>query len=122
MRCEHSAHTRARLPKQNPPRSKLPDHFSPIFLFFLRFFGLKLTLSPMIPLHRRHSPVSPIIPVHTQKQGGGGVCFRYPFSNVPKKCRRADIPVPARKPHNLECGGLPPLLRGEHLRENVSLC
>jgi len=29
-------------------------------------------LSPTIPVHRRHSPVSPIIPVHTQKQGGGG--------------------------------------------------
>jgi hypothetical protein len=36
-------------------------------------------LSPIIPAHRRHSPVSPIIPVHTQKQGGGGAsctnCF-----------------------------------------------
>jgi len=29
-------------------------------------------LSPIIPVHRRHSPVSPIIPAHTQKHGGGG--------------------------------------------------
>jgi hypothetical protein len=35
-------------------------------------------LSPTIPVHRRHSPVSPIIPVHTQKQRD------YPFDK-PKK-------------------------------------
>jgi len=29
-------------------------------------------LSPIIPLHRRHSPVTPLFPLHTQKQGGGG--------------------------------------------------
>src|SRR5271157_605726 len=29
-------------------------------------------LSPTIPVHPRNAPVSPIIPVHTQKQGGGG--------------------------------------------------
>ena len=35
--------------------------------------SLLRVLSPIIPLHRRHSPVSPIIPVHTQNIGGGGV-------------------------------------------------
>jgi hypothetical protein len=30
-------------------------------------------LSPTIPVHPRNAPVSPIIPVHTQKQGGGGI-------------------------------------------------
>ena len=44
-------------------------------------------LSPTIPAHRSHSPVSPIIPALMQKQGGGG-CYRN--SNVPKICRRAD--------------------------------
>jgi len=29
-------------------------------------------LSPTIPVHPRNAPVSPIIPVHTQKQGVGG--------------------------------------------------
>src|SRR5208337_1203029 len=29
-------------------------------------------LSPIIPVHPRHVPVSPIIPAHTQKHGGGG--------------------------------------------------
>ncbi len=33
-------------------------------------------LSPTIPVHPRNSPVSPIIPVHTQKQGGGA-CGSY---------------------------------------------
>ena|SRR5208283_935749 len=35
--------------------------------------SLLRTLSPTIPAHRRHSPVSPIIPALTQKQGGGGL-------------------------------------------------
>src|SRR5208337_811500 len=29
-------------------------------------------LSPIIPVHPRNAPVSPIIPAHTQKQGGRG--------------------------------------------------
>jgi len=32
---------------------------------------LKTPLSLIIPVYPRNSPVSPIIPVHTQKQGGG---------------------------------------------------
>src|SRR5208337_2201088 len=47
-------------------------------------------LSPIIPVHPRNAPVSPIIPAHTQKQGGGG---GYPNGNVSKICRRADILV-----------------------------
>jgi len=35
--------------------------------------ALKKPLSPIIPVHTRHSPVSPIIPVHAQKHGGGGL-------------------------------------------------
>src|SRR5208283_4206497 len=30
-------------------------------------------LSPTIPVHPRNAPVSPIIPVHTQKRGGGDI-------------------------------------------------
>ncbi len=44
-------------------------------------------LSPAIPVHPRNATVSPIIPVHTQKQGVGGA---YHNGNVPKICRRAD--------------------------------
>jgi len=33
-------------------------------------------LSPTIPVHPRNAPVSPIIPVHTQKQGGWGYIIR----------------------------------------------
>ena len=32
-------------------------------------------LSPTVPVHPRNAPVSPIIPVHTQKQGGVGGVF-----------------------------------------------
>src|SRR5208337_3683568 len=45
-------------------------------------------LSPTIPVHPRNAPVTPIIPVHTQKQGGGA----YPsydqshhFGNAPAR-------------------------------------
>jgi hypothetical protein len=51
--------------------------------FIVRRFLLpaKILLSPMIPLDTRHSGVSLMFPLHTQKQGG-----------VPlEKCRRADI-------------------------------
>jgi len=64
-------------------------------------------LSPTIPVHRRHSPVSPIISVHTQKHGGGGVppakcvlpqtlcflplCYLYGQLYDLLYCRRADI-------------------------------
>src|SRR5208337_2771870 len=43
------------------------------------------TLSPTIPVHPRTAPVSPIIPVHTQKQGGGGyICSLFVLpSSVP---------------------------------------
>jgi hypothetical protein len=34
-------------------------------------------LTPIIPVHPRNSPVSSIIPVHTQKQGGGGCFFTF---------------------------------------------
>jgi hypothetical protein len=34
---------------------------------------LKISLSPIIPVHPGLSPVTPIIPVHTQKQGGWGM-------------------------------------------------
>ena len=36
-------------------------------------------LSPTIPVHPRNAPVSPIIPVHTQKQGGGGCLLQILF-------------------------------------------
>ncbi len=36
--------------------------------------GCLSPLSLIIPVHPRNSPVTPIIPVHTQKQGGGA-CF-----------------------------------------------
>ena len=39
----------------------------------LRRVHMRPSLSLIIPAHPRHSPVSPIIPAHTQKQGGGGV-------------------------------------------------
>jgi len=39
---------------------------------FFATSSLLRTLSPTIPAHRRHSPVSLIIPALTQKQGGGG--------------------------------------------------
>jgi hypothetical protein len=42
---------------------------SPLFALSLLF----RVLSPSIPVHPRNAPVSPIIPVLTQKQGGGGV-------------------------------------------------
>ncbi len=44
--------------------SERPTHsvFGPSSLFRM--------LSPTIPVHPRNAPVSPIIPVHTQKQGG----------------------------------------------------
>jgi hypothetical protein len=50
-------------------------------------------LSPLFPLHRRHSRVSPIISTHTQNIGGGG---GYLSGNVLKICRRADILPSAR--------------------------
>jgi len=34
-------------------------------------------LSPTIPVHPRNAPVSPIIPVHTQKQGGGALLLNF---------------------------------------------
>jgi len=51
---------------------QLPDHFRLFFLLFLRFFDLQPRLTPIIPVDPRNAPVSPIIPVHTQKQGGTG--------------------------------------------------
>jgi len=36
-------------------------------------------LSPTIPVHPRNAPVSPIIPIHTQKQGGGGCLLQISF-------------------------------------------
>src|SRR5208337_4461303 len=47
-------------------------------------------LSPTIPAHTGRSPVSPIIPALTQNRGGG---VGYRNGNVPKICRRADIPI-----------------------------
>ncbi len=38
------------------------------------------SLTPLFPLHPRNSPVSPIIPLHTQKQGGGADLLRDAFS------------------------------------------
>src|SRR5208337_354865 len=48
-------------------------------------------LSPTIPVHQRNAPVSPIIPVLTQKQGGGGIFFRFLIS--PPQC---PPPAPTR--------------------------
>jgi hypothetical protein len=39
----------------------------------LRRVHMRPSLSLIIPVHPRNAPVSPIIPAHTQKQGGGGV-------------------------------------------------
>jgi hypothetical protein len=50
--------------------------------------SLSCPLTPLFPLHTRHSSVSPLFPLHTQKHGGGGC---YPHGNVSKICRRADI-------------------------------
>src|SRR5208283_824754 len=44
----------------------------------------KFPLSPIIPVHPGNSPVSLIIPVHTQKQGGGG-CFFELYTGHPAK-------------------------------------
>jgi hypothetical protein len=76
-------------------------------------------LSPTVPVHPRNAPVSPIIPVHTQKQGGGGGCllqnvFAYnPFvfcgpvnQTVKCNCRGADIPVSAQLPQIARAGRL----------------
>ena len=38
---------------------------------------LKTPLSPTIPVHPRNSPVTPLFPLHTQKQGGGGCFFTF---------------------------------------------
>src|SRR5208337_4302504 len=40
---------------------------------FLRRVLIDAPLSLVFPVHPRNSPVSPIIPVHTQKQGGGAL-------------------------------------------------
>jgi|SRR5271157_258614 len=48
-------------------------------LFSSSSFSLPLT--PLFLLHARHSPVSPIIPVHTQKQGGGECPLQNAFAN-----------------------------------------
>jgi len=60
-----------------------PSSFASSSLFSL--------LSPIIPVHRRHSPVSPIIPAHTQKHGGGGYLFS--LSDLPSLVLAAR-PVP----------------------------
>jgi hypothetical protein len=44
------------------------------------FSSLFRMLSPTIPVHPRNAPVSPIIPVHTQKQGGG---VHFPLPPLP---------------------------------------
>src|SRR5208283_1484067 len=54
-------------------------------------------LSLTIPAHPRHSPVSPIIPAHTQDRGGVGECLCYLYGNVSKICRRADNFVQSRE-------------------------
>ena len=54
-------------------------------------------LSPTIPAHRRHSPVSPIIPALTQKQGGGVAPNKeltVPGGQLPGGKKKAD---PSRK-------------------------
>src|SRR5271157_2251097 len=98
-------------------------------------------LSPIIPVHRRHSPVSPIIPALTQNIGGGDffcflrflhlLCFHYflpvrhspltpiipaPLATaalrvVPAPIFTTTLRIHVGAPTFLECGGLPPLLR-----------
>jgi len=82
-------------PRALPEKSfpvQTPDHFSLILLFFLRFLGRKLPLTPIIPVHPGNSPVSPIIPVHTQKQGGGGIFLFHLPPSLPS------LPFPAHLP------------------------
>ncbi len=81
------------------------------FLYLLCFhYFLPTRHSPLsltIPVHPRGSSVSPIIPVHTQKQGVGAfppnvftynsfVFFGHVNYSVKYNCRRADIPILAR--------------------------
>jgi len=54
------------------------------------------TLSPIIPVHRRHSTANPIIPVHTQKQGGGGGIIFACYS----PCRLLSPIIPVHRRHS----------------------
>src|SRR5208283_6216802 len=44
--------------------------------------SLSRMLTPTIPVHPRNAPVSPIIPVHTQKQGGGALLLNFQLSTL----------------------------------------
>ena len=54
----------------------------------------KILLSPAIPIHTRHSAVTPMFPLHTQKQGGiplknvGAPTFSLSFSEYPPSAHR----------------------------------
>ena len=79
----NTRHTPARLPEQNPPGPTPRPLLPPLFVF-PSLFRLQIRLSPTIPEHPGNSPVSPIIPVHTQKQGVGG---------IPRKMRAPITPM-----------------------------
>ncbi len=91
----NTRHTPARPPKHNPPGPTPRPLFPMLFVFpslFEHRNPPKSNHSPTYAAFSRNSFVSPTY----AKTGGWGVCFRYPFSNVPKICRRADILISAR--------------------------
>ncbi len=62
-------------------------------------------VSPIIPVDPRNPPVSPIIPVHTQKQGGGGCFFElstgHPTKDAhPERAARAEGSLPSFSPNS----------------------
>src|SRR5208283_1897469 len=61
--------------------------------------SLLRSLSALFPLHPRNSPVSPLFPLLTQKQGGGGCLFS--LSDLPSS-------VPAARPDPVGVSGACP--------------
>ncbi len=68
QRFVNTRHHPARARRQDLPLRPSGFTSSPMFVFS----SLMRALNPIIPVHPRNAPVSPIIPVYMQKQGGGG--------------------------------------------------
>ena len=78
---------RARL--HNPPRPLARITFPLPFVFS----SLLRMLTPLFPLDANHSPATPLFPLHTQKQGGGGVPENRVVANQRPAIRRTRSPA-----------------------------
>jgi hypothetical protein len=98
--------------RHKPARAQLGNPsftaFSTAFPHHFVFSSLFRMLSPTIPVHPRNAPVSPIIPVHTQKQGGGALKKLSATSDQRSEGKNKAVPLAAFPGSPLAC---PPKLQ-----------